>query len=212
MLRRSLGGVVCGHGRTADQARTRSHPPGCRAARAAPRRARVVPAARLVAGEFMEGFAVPGASGFEDWLTSERTLWRRRSVEALVHCAEELLAAGLVREAVASAGRATALDPRSDFAVRSSIRSLALAGERAAALRDLRGIREVAGGRAGGPARARDHGAVGARAARAAGAACETERSRDVESSFHSRAEAVSWHGCWRPPRGASRGPAPSRS
>ena len=92
------------------------------------------PAARLVAGEFMEGFAVPEASGFEDWLTSERTLWRRRSVEALVHCAEELLAAGLVREAVASAGRATALDPRSDFAVRASIRSLALAGERAAAL------------------------------------------------------------------------------
>ncbi len=49
-------------------------------------------AARLVAGEFMEGFAVPEASGFEDWLTAERTLWRRRSVEALVRCAEELLA------------------------------------------------------------------------------------------------------------------------
>jgi DNA-binding SARP family transcriptional activator len=91
-------------------------------------------AARLVAGEFMEGFAVSDASGFEDWLTSERTIWRRRSVEALVHCAEELLAAGAVREAVASAERAIALDPRSDFAARASIRSLALAGERAAAL------------------------------------------------------------------------------
>ena len=106
------------------------------------------PAARLVAGEFMEGFAVPEASGFEDWLTSERTVWRRRSVEALVHCAEELLASGLAREAVASAERATALDPRSDFAVRTLIRSLALAGERAGGTRALRGVREVAGERA----------------------------------------------------------------
>ena len=38
-------------------------------------------AAELVAGEFMEGFAVPGTTPFEDWLATERHLWRGRSVE-----------------------------------------------------------------------------------------------------------------------------------
>ena len=91
-------------------------------------------AARLIAGDFLEGFAVPGASGFEDWLTVERTTWRSRSVEVLVHCAEELLASGRARDAAAVARRATNLDPRSDFATRTVVRSLVLSGERAAAL------------------------------------------------------------------------------
>jgi DNA-binding SARP family transcriptional activator len=91
-------------------------------------------AARLVSGEFLEGFAVPDASDFEDWLTAERTQWRGRSVEALVRCAEQHLAAGEAREAVIRARHATKLDPQSDLAVRAAIRSLALIGERAAAL------------------------------------------------------------------------------
>jgi DNA-binding SARP family transcriptional activator len=92
------------------------------------------PAAGLVSGEFLEGFAVPDASGFEDWLTAERTLWRGRSVEVLVRCAEERLAAGDARGAAVTARHATKLDPQSDLAVRAAIRSLALAGERAVAL------------------------------------------------------------------------------
>ena len=39
-------------------------------------------AAAFVAGEFLEGFAVPGAEGFEDWLASERRHWTGRSVVA----------------------------------------------------------------------------------------------------------------------------------
>jgi DNA-binding SARP family transcriptional activator len=95
-------------------------------------------AADLVSGEFLEGFAVPGASGFEDWLATERAMWRRRSVEALVHRAEELLAQGTARDAAAFAQRAMKLDPRSEAAVRGVLRSLALAGERAAALEHYR--------------------------------------------------------------------------
>ena len=34
-------------------------------------------AADLVEGEFLEGFGVPGASDFEDWLRQEREAWRR---------------------------------------------------------------------------------------------------------------------------------------
>src|ERR1051326_296591 len=42
-------------------------------------------AARLIAGLFLEGFNIPGASGFDDWMTAERTHWQRRSV-AILEC------------------------------------------------------------------------------------------------------------------------------
>ena len=32
-------------------------------------------AARLIAGLFLEGFSIPGASEFDDWMTAERTHW-----------------------------------------------------------------------------------------------------------------------------------------
>ncbi len=90
--------------------------------------------AALVAGEFLEGFAVPDAAGFEDWLAAERATWRSRSVEALVRCAEKVLASGQARDSVALARRAATLDPHSDFAAATLIRTLALNGERGAAL------------------------------------------------------------------------------
>jgi DNA-binding SARP family transcriptional activator len=91
-------------------------------------------AAELVAGEFMEGFAVPDASEFEDWLSTERALWRRRGVEVLVHRAEDLARAGCAPEAAGVAGRALELDPSSEQALRSALRCRALAGDRAGAL------------------------------------------------------------------------------
>ena len=51
-------------------------------------------AAELVRGEFLEGFTVPAASAFEDWLGSERLHWRGRSVGVLIRYAEESLARG----------------------------------------------------------------------------------------------------------------------
>ena len=91
-------------------------------------------AAQLVAGEFMEGFSVPEASAFEDWLAAERTAWRQRGVDVLVRRTDELLRDGLAQDAAAVALRAMALDPRSELATRAVIRSLALAGDPAAAL------------------------------------------------------------------------------
>lgn len=91
-------------------------------------------ASALVVGEFLEGFAVPGASAFEDWLTAERALWRRRGVDALLRRIDELLLAGGVSQATDLAHRARALDATSDPAARAAIRCLALAGDRAAAL------------------------------------------------------------------------------
>ncbi len=91
-------------------------------------------AAALVAGEFLEGFAVPGAPEFEHWLTAERSVWRERAVEALTRHADALLARGDAAGAVDAAHRAVDLDRTSESAVRMLMRSLAVAGDRAAAL------------------------------------------------------------------------------
>jgi DNA-binding SARP family transcriptional activator len=104
-------------------------------------------AAELVAGEFLEGFAVPDASEFENWLTSERELWRRRSIEVLVKTAESLARLGRVQEACEAAERAVFVDPGSEVALRSALRSRALLGDRAGALelfdRFQDGMREI---------------------------------------------------------------------
>ncbi len=91
-------------------------------------------AARLVAGEFLEGFSIAGASEFEDWLASERSSVRLRSIEVLTRYADELLRAGQAPEASALAIRALGLDPGSEQALRVAMRSLVLAGDRAGAL------------------------------------------------------------------------------
>jgi DNA-binding SARP family transcriptional activator len=91
-------------------------------------------AADLIAGEFLEGFSIAGASEFENWLASERSAVRLRSVEVLVHHADELLRGGQATEASAVAIRALMLDPRSEPAIQITMRSMVLAGDRAGAL------------------------------------------------------------------------------
>ncbi len=90
--------------------------------------------AGLVAGDFLEGFSVPDASGFEDWLAAERFTWRRRGVTALVNRAEQLLAQGRVEQAADVAGRALTLDAGADAGLQMAMKALALAGDRAGAL------------------------------------------------------------------------------
>jgi DNA-binding SARP family transcriptional activator len=91
-------------------------------------------AVRLVSGDFLEGLGVPGASGFEDWLTAERLEWRARSGRALLEYARACLRAGLLDEGRRMAGRALTMDPLSDLAVQTAMEGECLAGDPAAAL------------------------------------------------------------------------------
>lgn len=91
-------------------------------------------AAALAAGEFAEGFAVPGATAFEDWLEAERRHWRARGVDVLTRHAEDLLAQGATVPAVALAERALTLDPLSERAARAVLQSRLLSGDRRGAL------------------------------------------------------------------------------
>ncbi len=91
-------------------------------------------AAALSRGEFVEGFGLPDASLFEDWLLAERGHWRRRMMDALLRHAEARLAAGDLLGADEPARRALQLDTTSQGALRTLMRRLALAGDRAGAL------------------------------------------------------------------------------
>ena len=91
-------------------------------------------ASSLVIGEFLEGFAVPGASDFEDWLSAERGYWSARTVAVLTRQARALSGRGDLAEAIRLADRALRIDPVSEGASDVLIRSLALQGERIQAL------------------------------------------------------------------------------
>jgi DNA-binding SARP family transcriptional activator len=91
-------------------------------------------AANLIAGDFLEGFGVPDASPFEDWLATERETWKRRALAALVAGAEDVMGRGRTPEAADWALRALHLDAGSEHAARAAMKALAIQGNRAGAL------------------------------------------------------------------------------
>jgi DNA-binding SARP family transcriptional activator len=99
-------------------------------------------AARLIVGQFLEGFSVPGASGFDDWMSAERRHWQRRSIEVLVCLSTRALAAGDLATADEAARRAQQLDQLADGALKARMRALALGGDRAGALAEFTSFAE----------------------------------------------------------------------
>jgi len=91
-------------------------------------------AALLLRGDFLEGFTVDDAPGFEDWATRERTRWRARGAAVLVALGEAALAAGRLPDAEEATFRALALEPHSEAAARTRLRAMALRGDTAGAL------------------------------------------------------------------------------
>ena len=93
-------------------------------------------AAAIVAGPFLEGFVVPGAGAFEEWLSAERREWNARGVNALLRNAQTQLDGGGLEAAQSAARRAVAMAPESEPAVAMLMRTLALDGNPAEALRE----------------------------------------------------------------------------
>jgi DNA-binding SARP family transcriptional activator len=88
----------------------------------------------LINGHFLQGFKVPDAAGFEDWLTVERSFWDGLSMDALMSHAEERLDAGDELGAGDPISRARQLDPLSQRALRAWMRRLANVGDRTGAI------------------------------------------------------------------------------
>ena len=91
-------------------------------------------AARFVRGDFLEGFDLPDAPAFEDWVAAERERRRSRGTEALAAASADSLNEGRVHAALRTAERATELDPLSERAACAVMRARALAGDPGAAL------------------------------------------------------------------------------
>lgn len=85
-------------------------------------------------GPFLEGFAVPDAPEFEDWLARERERVRAAALATVVAGAERALAEGELARARHGADRALALDPHHEPALRALMRAYALDGVRQLAL------------------------------------------------------------------------------
>lgn len=91
-------------------------------------------AAAMVAGEFLEGFGLPGSGVFEDWLAAERRHWTERSTWVLLGLSDALLREGRTEAALSAARRADGLDPLNERAARAVMGASALLGDSVAAL------------------------------------------------------------------------------
>ena len=89
----------------------------------------------LINGKFLDGFKIPDAGGFEDWLTIERSHWNGLSLDALLNLAEACLAAGDEQGADAPLHKAREIDPLSQRALRGTMRRLGAVNDRSGALR-----------------------------------------------------------------------------
>ena len=88
----------------------------------------------LMASDFLEGFSVSDAPGFDEWVAGERDRYRARAVELLVAEGAHSLLAGDTTDARELARRALALEPYAEPAARLLVRAAALAGDTTGAL------------------------------------------------------------------------------
>lgn len=91
-------------------------------------------AVELYSGHFMGGFALPGASGFEDWQSMTRARLMRLSRKAHRQLVDRYTAAGRLTEALSVASRWAELEPLEDEAQHALITLLGRTGQRASAL------------------------------------------------------------------------------
>ncbi|HSG08756.1 MAG TPA: BTAD domain-containing putative transcriptional regulator [Longimicrobiales bacterium] len=99
-------------------------------------------ALELYGGDFLPGFHVGGAWGFEEWMEGERTRLREMAAGAAWSLADEQIARGQLVAAERTAQRALEWVYTDETPVRRFIESLASAGDRAAALNFYERFRE----------------------------------------------------------------------
>jgi len=91
-------------------------------------------AAQLLRGEFLEGFALDEAPGFDEWAGNTRARFHARAAAALTAAGEGALGAFRYAEAIDLARRALAYEPYAEPAARLLMRAAALSGDIAGAL------------------------------------------------------------------------------
>jgi len=97
-------------------------------------------ACSLYQADFLDGFSPGDCPQFDEWAFFRREALRGRAIQALERVVQEKHAAGDYAAAAAHASRLVALDPLSEIYARHLIRNLLLAGDRAAAERQLQAL------------------------------------------------------------------------
>jgi DNA-binding SARP family transcriptional activator len=83
----------------------------------------------LYRGDFLSGFASPGATEFELWAEGERTHLRSLAVNAADACCREALDSGRFGDARRIAARLRAIDPESEHGWRLSLEAMTRSGD-----------------------------------------------------------------------------------
>lgn len=91
-------------------------------------------ALQLVNGDFLRGFTIKAARGFEGWYTLEAERIRGRIIEAYGRLADHALGKRLYKQAAEYASRTLAFDPLWEPAHRILMRALACGGQRSQAI------------------------------------------------------------------------------
>lgn len=99
-------------------------------------------ACRLYQGDFLESFSPGDSPQFDEWAFFRKEALRGRAIQALERVVQAKSAAGDYAVAAAHAARLAAFDPLSEVYGRHLIRNLLLAGDRAAAERQLHALTE----------------------------------------------------------------------
>lgn len=88
----------------------------------------------MMPGDFLEGFSLPDAPGFDQWASSERARYKSKGALLLVDEGERALTDVRFTDAQELARRALAFEPFSESAARLLMRAAVLAGDPASAL------------------------------------------------------------------------------
>jgi DNA-binding SARP family transcriptional activator len=100
-------------------------------------------AAACQRGDFMAGFSLGDAPGFDDWAVIQREVWHRRLDLILDRLSEIQYASGEFSSAAETASRWMALDALNEVAYRRKMRAHFAAGERGQALETYEGCRAI---------------------------------------------------------------------
>jgi WD40 repeat protein/DNA-binding SARP family transcriptional activator len=95
---------------------------------------RLCRAVELYRGEFLDGFAIPDAAPFEEWVRLKREQLHRQYLEVLHDLAGAFEQEGDIAQALTYAWRGVELEPWQEAGQRQLMRLLALGGQRSAAL------------------------------------------------------------------------------
>lgn len=100
-------------------------------------------AASCCGGAFLEGFDLPGADAFDDWLRRERARFQRSAIEVMRRVVDRFARAGAIDRAIAAAQRWVEVDDTDEVAHRRLMELLASSGRRTAAIAQYESLRNI---------------------------------------------------------------------